>query len=313
MACIKWFVFLGFVVMLAACGDDSDLVIETSFDAAVEDIEDSSSSSGRVESSSSSAVYSSAEENSSSSSEFAEEEKGRTISGVAQKGPFVAGSTVKLYELDEKTLTKTGKFFSGEVDSVGDGGFKVSNVELTSPYALFEVTGKFRNELAGKFPHEVIGEESSDEITLRALANLDEREKVNVNLLTHMTYERILFLFGKGMDFAAAKKQAESEVSKAFYFGREFENFEDINIFGDSEESAALLATSVLVGRNENYLIMFLDTFGNDFRKDGTWNDETTRYNVGTRFDYDVQIVERIHNNIMGWESGPVPKFGKYM
>jgi len=313
MACIKWFVFLGFVVMLAACGDDSDLVIETSFDAAVEDIEDSSSSSGRVESSSSSAVYSSAEENSSSSSEFAEEEKGRTISGVAQKGPFVAGSTVKLYELDEKTLTKTGKFFSGEVDSVGDGGFKVSNVELTSPYALFEVTGKFRNELAGKFPHEVIGEESSDEITLRALANLDGREKVNVNLLTHMTYERILFLFGKGMDFAAAKKQAESEVSKAFYFGREFENFEDINIFGDSEESAALLATSVLVGRNENYLIMFLDTFGNDFRKDGTWNDETTRYNVGTRFDYDVQIVERIHNNIMGWESGPVPKFGKYI
>ena len=85
------------------------------------------------------------------------------------------------------------------------------------------------------------------------------------------------------------------------------------NIFGDSEESAALLATSVLVGRNENYLIMFLDTFGNDFRKDGTWNDETTRYNVGTRFDYDVQIVERIHNNIMGWESGPVPKFGKYI
>ena len=99
MACIKWFVFLGFVVMLAACGDDSDLVIETSFDAAVEDVEDSSSSSGRVESSSSSAVYSSAEENSSSSSEFAEEEKGRTISGVAQKGPFVAGSTVKSIQL----------------------------------------------------------------------------------------------------------------------------------------------------------------------------------------------------------------------
>lgn len=306
MACIKWFVFLGFVVMLAACGDDSDLVIETSFDAAVEDVEDSSSSSGRVESSSSSAVYSSAEENSSSRSEFAEEEKGRTISGVAQKGPFVAGSTVKLYELDEKTLTKTGKFFSGEVDSVGDGGFKVSNVELTSPYALFEVTGKFRNE--------VTGEMSSNEITLYALANLDDRDEVNINLLTHLTYERILFLFGKGKDFAKAKKQAESEVSKAFYFGREFENFEDINIFGDSEESAALLAIGVLVldGAGAD-LVEFLDAFVDDFKKDGTWDDRTTRYKVEYETGYSGEDVERTRNNIVDWKIGPVPKFGKYM
>ncbi len=303
MACIKWFVFLGFVVMLAACGDDSDLVIETSFDAAVEDVEDSSSSSGRVESSSSSsAVYSSAEENSSSSSEFAEEEKGRTISGVAQKGPFVAGSTVKLYELDEKTLTKTGKFFSGEVDSVGDGGFKVSNVELTSPYALFEVTGKFRNE--------VTGEMSSNEITLHALANLDDRDEVNINLLTHLTYERILFLFGKGKDFAKAKKQAESEIFKAFNIDDEFGNLEDVNIFDDNEESAALLAIGLLVlGDDEAGLSSFLDAFTKDFRNDGKWDDETTVYKV----KYRELDVERIRKNIADWNVGPVPKFGKYL
>lgn len=302
MACIKWFVFLGFVVMLAACGDDSDLVIETSFDAAVEDVEDSSGSSGRVESSSSSAVYSSAEENSSSSSEFAEEEKGRTISGVAQKGPFVAGSTVKLYELDEKTLTKTGRVFSGEVGSDGDGGFKVSNVELTSPYALFEVTGKFRNELTGEM--------SDNDITLRAIVDLDGREKVNVNLLTQMTYERILFLFGKGMDFAAAKKQAESEIFKTFNIDDEFGNLEDVNIFDDNEESAALLAIGLLVlGDDEAGLSSFLDAFTKDFRNDGKWDDETTVYKV----KYRELDVERIRKNIADWNVGPIPKFGKYL
>ena len=307
MACTKWFVFLGFVVMLAACGGDDDLVVETSFDTSAEESVggDDSSSSSKAKSSSSKGT-SSAKENSSSSSESAVENKGKTISGVAQKGPFVAQSVVKICELNPKTLAKTGRVFSGEVGADGDGSFKVPNVELSSPYALVEARGRFRNE--------VTGEMSDNDITLHAIVDLEGREKVNVNLLTHMTYERILFLFGKGKDFATAKKQAESEVSKAFYFGREFENFEDINIFGDSEESAALLATSVLVlGSNEKYLIMFLDSFGNDFRKDGTWDDKTTRYNVGTRFEYDGQIIERIRNNIMGWESGPVPKFGKYI
>ena len=274
MACTKFFLCISVVVMLIACGDDS---------------------------SSTNAI-----EIGASSSSSSKEEKGRTISGVAQKGPFLAQSAVKIYELNPKTLVKTGKFFSGEVDSNGDGRFKVSNVELLSPYALFEVNGKFRNE--------VTGEESSNDITLRALVNLDGREKVNINLLTHLTYERILYLFGTGVNFAKAKKQAESEISKAFYLGDEFENFEDMNIFGDSEESAALLAIGVLVfGGAETYLITFLDSFGNDFRKDGTWDDATTRYNVGIRVEYMGEDVERIRNNIADWKIGPVPKFGKYI
>ena len=117
MAFAKWILVLGFVVMLAACGGDDDLVVETSFDTSAEEIHScssgkvESSNSAKAKSSSSDKSSSSAEETASSSSEPAVESKGRTISGVAQKGPFVAGSTVKLYELDEKTLTKTGKFF----------------------------------------------------------------------------------------------------------------------------------------------------------------------------------------------------------
>ena len=33
----------------------------------------------------------------------------KTVSGVSQKGPFVNGSSVKLYEMDGETLAPTGK------------------------------------------------------------------------------------------------------------------------------------------------------------------------------------------------------------
>ena len=108
MTFTKWFAFLGLVVMLAACG--GDMVIEKSFDASAEepvDVDDSSSS-GKAKSSSSKGI-SSAEETASSSSEPAVESKGRTISGVAQKGPFVAQSVVKIYELKKKDIGQDGK------------------------------------------------------------------------------------------------------------------------------------------------------------------------------------------------------------
>jgi uncharacterized protein (TIGR02145 family) len=167
----------------------------------------------------------------------------------------------------------------------------------------------------GRFRNEVTGDVSSNEITLRALVNLDGREEVNINLLTHLTYERILYLFETGVDFAKAKKQAESEFLSAFHVNDKFENFEDMNIFGDSEEGGALLAISVLVLKyyGNAKLAEFLETFAADFKKDGTWDDETTRYNVGSRYSYWADNVLQIRNNVVDWKIGSVPKFGKYI
>ena len=325
MAYTKFLFCMGVVVMFAACGDDGSstnaVEMDASFDASKFDVvvatkdelpkctDKRDGEKAYVKDKKVTYVCDVGRwvlDDEGKSSSISKEEKGRTISGVAQKGPFLAQSAVKIYELDPKTLAKTGKVFSGEVDSSGDGRFKVPNVELSSPYALFEVKGKFRNE--------VTGEMSSNDITLHALVNLEDRKEVNINLLTHLTYERILYLFGTGVDFAKAKKQAETEISKAFYLGDEFENFEDMNIFGDGEESAALLAVSVLVldGAGKA-LTEFLDAFVDDFRKDGSWDDKITRYNVETRVEYMGDDVERIRNNIVDWKVGSVPKFGKYI
>ena len=322
MAYTKFLFCMGVVVMLAACGDDGSstnaVEMDASFDASKFDVvvatkdelpkctdkrdgEKAYVKDKKVTYVCDVGRWVLDDEGKSSSG------SGKTISGVAQKGPFLAESGVKLYELDQKTLAKIGRVFSGKVKSNGEGRFEVKNVELSSPYALLEVNGRFRNE--------VTGDVSSNEITLRALVNLDGREEVNINLLTHLTYERILYLFGTGVDFAAAKKQAESEFLSAFHVNDKFENFEDMNIFGDSEEGGVLLAISVLV---LNYygnakLAEFLETFAADFKKDGTWDDETTRYNVGSRYNCWADNVLQIRNNVVDWKIGSVPKFGKYI
>ncbi len=84
-------------------------------------------------------------------------------------------------------------------------------------------------------------------MTLNALTDLSDREEVNVNLLTHLEYERALHLVGTGMNFPAAKRRAESEIFNAFGIAGDFANSEDLSIFESGDGNAALLAFSVLM------------------------------------------------------------------
>ena len=127
MTFTKWFAFLGLVVMLAACG--GDMVIEKSFDASAEepaDDEDSSNSSDK-EKSSDSKNYSSSKEASSSSSEPAEENKGKTIYGAAQKGPFLAQSVVKIYELKKRLWPRREMSFLARSDQMAGSRSRMWN------------------------------------------------------------------------------------------------------------------------------------------------------------------------------------------
>ena len=319
MVYTKWHVLLSIVVLLVACGND-DLVMETSFDVPVDDVgEMSSSSSAKVKSSSDSKGNSSAQEVSSSCSESEPNSsandtiavvqiKDKTIFGVAQKGPFLAGSTVKLYELDQKTLSKTGKAFSGEVKPGNKGEFELPSVSLSGPYALVVVNGETRNELTGG--------NVAEKITLYALVNLGDYSKVNVNVLTHLAYERTLYLFETGVDIAAAKRQAESEVFKTVGFAGEFSSSERLNIFGDDNENAMLFALGVLmVCQNQSSRTEDMDKFVADFRKDGEWNDETVKAKKADWLQArDAEnYFSTIRKNVENWQLGAVPNFKKYL
>lgn len=227
----------------------------------------------------------------------------KAISGVSQKGPFVTGSAVELYELDAD-FKQTGKSFTGKI-TTDDGSFKISSVDLASQYSLLKASGYYRNEVTGK--------KSNGTIVLNAITDLSKREQVNVNLLTHLEYERAMYLVGKGASVADAKKQAEKEILKAFGIEGDFESSEDLDIFSAGEGNAALLAISVLMqgALSEADLTERLTKFAADIEEDGTWEDKETKVKMA---DWALQAyvdgsLKQIIANINAWKLGEAPDF----
>ena len=96
-----------------------------------------------------------------------------TLTGKIEKGPFLTGSKVTLYELDG-ALKQTGQNIFKTETSNDNGEFLFdSKMELSSQFVELEITGFFYNE--------VTGSRSTSQITLNALADVSAKNKVNVN------------------------------------------------------------------------------------------------------------------------------------
>ena len=234
----------------------------------------------------------------------------KTISGVSQKGPFVNGSSVTVQELDGETLAQTGNSYEGKIKN-DMGEFSVKVTKLASQYALLKANGFYSNE--------VTGEKSKSQVTLYALTDISNRDEVNVNLLTHLEYERSLYLAADdSVTVAAAKKQAEKEVLATFGITGDFANSEDLNIFGTDDGAAALLAVSVLMqgDLSEADFTERLNDYATDIETDGMWGDTKTATKIA---DWASSKslggeLENIRNNIAKWDiSTDVPAFEKYV
>ena len=126
-------------------------------------------------------------------------------SGVAQKGPLAAGSTVTAQELG-LNLSATGNLYTYATTSLGafTPGDKYAS-------ALLAMTA------TGTYADEVTGAASDGPVTLKSYANLGTETVLNVNVLTTLAFTRINTLLNtNGMTFADARMQAEREVLAAF-------------------------------------------------------------------------------------------------
>lgn len=268
-----------------------------------------SSSSKKVLSSSSVAVSSSAEKFSSARENVIED---REVSGVV---PFVKGTSVVVHELDDETMELTGRHFGTEV--LNDSGtYSVSGISTTSKYVAVEAYGHYRNA--------VTGDCSGMLIAMKALSDISGRSNVNVNLLTQLEYERVVKLVLSGMDIAAAKRQAETEILDVFGFAEivdKFDAFEDIEMGvgeGDSNESgAALLAIGLLMrgDLSDAGFLLRLKSLDADFAEDGKWDDSV---DVSVMADWARQAdangkLGPIRRNFEAWKLGTVPDFEKYV
>ena len=232
--------------------------------------------------------------------------KNLDIAGVSQKGPFVKGSAVTVQGIDCKTMEFTDEVFEGEVKN-NMGEFVVEKVNLSTTCAVVEVTGEYRSEMTGK--------KVSDKLTLRALTNLKDRTHVNVNLLTNLEYERVMYYVAeKGKTFDEAKDLAEREVLAAFGMAGESAEFEDLDIFGTSDADATLLAISVLMQGDADVktLTERLDKFNGSFAESGAWNDDDTKKAITDWIANAVAkaVMDSIRKNMENWGfANEVPDF----
>ena len=126
-------------------------------------------------------------------------------SGVAQKGPMAAGSTVTAQELG-LNLSTTGNHYTYATDA--SGAFTPSD-KYAAQYLSLTATGHYADE--------VTGHASDGPVTLQSYADLKAEQVVNVNVLTTLAFKRTNTLLNtNGKTFADARAQAEREVLGAF-------------------------------------------------------------------------------------------------
>ncbi|MBR2198593.1 MAG: hypothetical protein IJ909_09340 [Fibrobacter sp.] len=232
-----------------------------------------------------------------------------SLDGYSQKGPFLKGSTVYLYELESgRTLKQTNGNFTSNILS-DNGRYLFAARDLVSQYALIMVEGHYRNEVTGKI--------SNNMIRLKALTDLSKHTSANVNLLSHLEFERVYYLVTKEKKKVwAAKQQAQEEILKEF--GIVLPNktdAEEMDVFGSSEADAALLALSILLqgNRTEAEMMALLTEISADMAKDGQWNGDSAAAFKAQIADWAFgQKLSNFRKNVEGWHLGTNAKVGDF-
>lgn len=190
------------------------------------------------------------------------------ITGYVQKGPFINGSSVTVYDF-QTNLTATGKSFNTQITD-NKGTFGLSNISLSSNNIGLRADGFYFNEVSG--------EQSAAQITLNALADISGNSDINVNVLTHLEKPRVEYLIKNGKTFADAKIQAQKEILSIFNITKSaMKTSEDLNISEKGDDNGILLAISAILQgyRTESEMTELLSNISNDLRENGVLDSQS--------------------------------------
>jgi hypothetical protein len=233
-----------------------------------------------------------------------------TIVGSVEKGPFVIGSTVTINILNENGENTDSTIVTKTTDDLGNFEFKVpagSIIEISA-------SGYYRNEITGGL--------SEGELTLRSIYKVSEteRQNANVNLLTHLTSNRVLELIKAGeSSFEQAIQQAEQEFTTNFknvISSSNNANFASLSIYKDenAEASAYLLALSSMFYQHaintaknnqtspDAELTAALNELESDFGTDGKVDNQ----DVLTAIKETQKLIDpsQVQQNLFDWVTG---------
>ena len=128
------------------------------------------------------------------------------LTGKVQKGPFVEGTSIYIFSLGENFAQTGTTCKTTIVDKTGT--FEQRDMQLSSQFVELEATGYYYNEVKNEL--------STSPLTLNAIADITSADHVNVNILTTLERERILYLTSGGQNFRNARRQAHEEVLAVF-------------------------------------------------------------------------------------------------
>lgn len=212
------------------------------------------------------------------------------VAGKVEKGPFVSGSEITIQPMSGQMQALGTMYTSTIQDHLGN--FSFGSKLFESPYAELTANGYFFNEVTGQL--------SAGTLYLRAIVDLSKSATVNVNILTHIKYQRVLNLIAQGKTYAEANAQAQEELFKAFglekYVGKDASQY---SIIEGTEESAALVAISslVLVERTEAAVTEYLARLCKEFGNEGVFSDDTKKQIKADREKLADKLKD-IRNNI---------------
>lgn len=234
------------------------------------------------------------------------------VSGLVQKGPFIVGTEISMYELNA-SMSQTGKVFTSQIIK-NDGSFNLNNVNLASSYVEFSSNGFYFDEVSGGI--------SQNPLFLSGISDLADKSTVNLNILTHLEKFRVENLVNQGNSFSDAKKNAQSEVLGIFGFSLiGMDDSEGLDISVNSEENAILLAIMVILqwGNSVPELTEELMNIANDISEDGILDNESIISNLrNSAKDLRLSNYASIRSNLedrykeLGLDAS-IPDFEKYI
>ena len=194
--------------------------------------------------------------------------KKNKISGVVQKGPYINGTQIIMYVLDDK-LAQAGKVFNTQIKD-NKGSFELTNVELSSKYIQLVANGYYFNEALNSI--------TIAPLELNALTDITDASTVNVNILTHLEKRRVEFLVKSGKTFTEAKKTAQKEIQAIFGIQISQSTVsEKLDIVTAGDANAILLAISLIIQGEQSVGDMseILATISADLEDDGLMTNTT--------------------------------------
>lgn len=233
----------------------------------------------------------------------------QNVIGYAQKGPFINGSSITVFDL-QTNLSATGKSFNSQIID-NKGTFQLSDISLSSNFVSLRADGFYFNE--------ILGQQSAAQITLYALSDITDKSDININLLTHLEKSRVEYLMKNGKSFSDSKIQAQKEILAIFNIEKsDIKTSENLNISESGDDNGILLAISAILQgyRSESEMTELLSNISNDIKTDGILSSDTLGSNlINQAIALDTISIK---NNLVKRYSdigatASIPDFGKYI